>query len=188
VLIAAHAGLMVLNLAFDYLREVETVLVYPGDLLRPEPLFGDRHTHGELTHEELPLFGEAIHGGPILLSWNAVAGSAVHPDDGLNVIFHELAHKLDMLTGESDGMPPLGSRGQAAQWREVCGREFRHLRRRVQRGQGSYFDDYAAEHPAEFFAVVSEYFFEEPVTMCRRRPKLYRLFADFYRQDPAARR
>ena len=187
ILIAAHASLAVLNLPFDYLREFETVLVYPTDVLRPVPLFGDRTTHGELSHGETPLAGEAVHGGPILLSWDAVQGGAVHPDDGLNVIFHELAHKLDMVTGEADGSPPLGDRVDPSHWATVCGREYRHLRRRIDRGLDNFLDDYAAEHPAEFFAVVTETFFERAAELRRRRPALYRLFADFYAQDPAER-
>jgi Mlc titration factor MtfA (ptsG expression regulator) len=111
----------------------------------------------------------------------------VHPDDGLNVVFHEFAHKLDMLTGEADGVPPLHQKSDYEKWTEVCGREYRHVVRRFSKGQDSFFDDLASEHPAEFFAVATEYFFEKAKEMKRKRPRLYDVLKDFYRQDPAAR-
>ena len=185
VVIAAHAVRPVIGLDMDWLQEVETVLVYPYDIRRPEPLFGDRYQHGEPAQRETPLAGEAVHGGPILLSWDAVTGGAVHPDRGLNVILHETAHKIDMLSGEADGAPPLPRSVDPSEWAEVCGREYRHLARRRRRGLSTFFDDYAAEHPAEFFAVVTEHFFEQAAEMKRRRPALYRLFQRFYNQDPA---
>jgi Mlc titration factor MtfA (ptsG expression regulator) len=75
VLVAAHACLLILGLSFEYYREVETILVYPSDMVRPTPLFGDRYTHGKLFEKEAPLAGEAIHGGPVLIAWDAVEGS-----------------------------------------------------------------------------------------------------------------
>ena len=186
VTVATNACRMILNLSMDYFREVETVLVYPGELRRPNPLFGDRHLHGELEEVEVPLSGEAIHGGPVLLSWDAISGGALHPGDGLNVILHELAHKIDMLTGDANGLPPLRRAADDKVWAEICGREYRHLRRRLNRGLDTYFEDYAAEHPAEFFAVACEYFFERPKEMKRKRPALYGVFSGFFEQDPAA--
>jgi MtfA peptidase len=187
VLVAAQACLLILELSLDFYRRVESILVYPSTVLRPEPLFGDRHTHGVLVPEEPLLLGEAHLGGPVILAWDAVKHGAVHPDDGLNVVFHEFAHKLDMLDGEADGVPPLKSKRDYEVWREVCEREYHHLVRRTDRGLESFLDDYGATHPAEFFAVATEYFFEKSNEMKRRRPKLYGVLQGFFRQDPAAR-
>jgi Mlc titration factor MtfA (ptsG expression regulator) len=187
VLVAAQACLLILELSHDFYRKVESILVYPSTVLRPEPLFGDRHTHGELAPEEYPLLGEAHPGGPVILAWDAVKHGAVHPDDGLNVVFHEFAHKLDMLDGEADGVPPLKSKAEYKIWHEVCEREYNHLARRTNRGLESFLDDYGATHPAEFFAVATEYFFEKSGEMKRRRPKLYGVLSGFFRQDPAVR-
>lgn len=187
VRIAADACRLVLNLSFEILGEMETILVYPSEMRRPKSLFGVPTADGELNDVETPLVGEAVHGGPVLLSWDAVTGGAVHPENGLNVIIHEVAHKIDMGTGDANGVPPLKHRAAYQTWSEICGREYWHLVRRTNRGLESFFDDYAAEHPAEFFAVVCEYFFERSTEMKRKRPALYGLFADFFKQDPAAR-
>jgi Mlc titration factor MtfA (ptsG expression regulator) len=187
VLVAANACLLILELSFDFFRDVSAVLVYPSAMTRPEALFGDRHTHGEVTRKETPLSGEAHENGPVMLAWDSITGNAIQADDGLNVIFHEFAHKLDMLTGEADGVPPLHQASDYTAWAEVCGREYRHLVRRFSKGLDSFFDDSASEHPAEFFAVATEVFFEKPKEMKRRRPKLYEVLKGFYRQDPVLR-
>ena len=187
VLIAAQACMLILGLSHDLYRKVDSILVYPSTVIRPEPLFGDRHALGELDPEEMPLAGEAHIGGPVILAWDAIKHGAVHPDDGLNVVYHEFAHKLDMLDGAADGVPPLDSRAQYQTWSEVCQREYEFLIRRADRGLKSFLDDYGATHPAEFFAVATEFFFEKSVEMKRRRPKLYDVLQGFYNQDPAAR-
>jgi Mlc titration factor MtfA (ptsG expression regulator) len=187
VLIAAQACMLILGLSHDLYRKVESILVYPSTVVRPESLFGERRPDGELASSEMPLLGEAHLGGPVILAWDAVAHGAVHPDDGLNVVYHEFAHKLDMLDGEADGVPPLGSKAQYRTWAEVCRREYNFLIRRTDRGLESFLDDYGATHPAEFFAVATELFFEKAEEMKRRRPKLYEVLQGFYNQDPAAR-
>jgi Mlc titration factor MtfA (ptsG expression regulator) len=187
VLIAAQACMLILGLSHDLYRKVDSILVYPSTVVRPEPLFGDRRAHGELEPDEMPLLGEAHLGGPVILVWDAVTHGAVHPDDGLNVVYHEFAHKLDMLDGAADGVPPLSSRAQYKTWAEVCQREYNFLVRRTDRGLESFLDDYGATHPAEFFAVATEFFFEKSQEMKRRRPALYDVLKGFYNQDPAAR-
>jgi len=57
----------------------------------------------------------------------------------------------------------------------------------VERGEETTIDPYAAENPAEFFAVMSEAFFEMPETVREGYPAVYRELAYFYRQDPAQR-
>jgi Mlc titration factor MtfA (ptsG expression regulator) len=63
---------------------------------------------------------------------------------------------------------------------------FESFRRRVDRGRETRLDPYAAEDPAEFFAVVSEAFFETPQDVQRELPRVYAQLAAFYRQDPLA--
>jgi MtfA peptidase len=185
VLVAGQACVLILGLDHDLYRKVDSILVYPSTVVRPEPLFGDRYLHGELEPEERPLLGEAHLGGPVILVWDAVKHGAVHPNDGLNVVYHEFAHKLDMLDGEADGVPPLSSRDQYKTWAEVCQREYDFLVRRTNRGKESFLDEYGATHPAEFFAVATEFFFEKSAEMKRRRRKLYDVLMGFYNQDPA---
>lgn len=187
VLVAAQACLLILELSHDFYRQVDSILVYPSTVVRPESLFNNMYAPGELVTEEQPLSGEAHMDGPVILAWNAVKNGAIHPIDGLNVVYHEFAHKLDMLDGEADGVPPLGSNAAYVSWAEVCHKEYNHLIRRTQRGLESFLDEYGASHPAEFFAVATEHFFEQSREMKQRRPKLYAVLQDFYRQDPAER-
>jgi len=102
-------------------------------------------------------------------------------------VIHEVAHKLDMLAGEADGVPPLPSRAAREHWIEVFDAEFDRFCTSVDAGKETFLDPYAAEHEAEFFAVASEAFFESPNALRREYPRLYDLFKGFYKQDPAGR-
>ena len=155
-------------------------MVYPGDFrVRRSETDEDGVVH-EWDDE---LAGEAMPGGPVVLSWDAAAN-----DPRINVVIHEFAHKLDMLNGEADGMPPL----HAGMDRRGLGRIFEEayeglLRRGRARQGDTWLDPYAAEHPSEFFAVISEAFFEDPAETRRRYPDVYDQLKLFYRQDPLSR-
>jgi Mlc titration factor MtfA (ptsG expression regulator) len=123
----------------------------------------------------------------VVLSWDALgeAGSVAH--GGVNVVIHEFAHMIDMADGAADGVPPLTSRAAREAWTAVFDREYDRFRGRIERGEASSLDAYAAEHESEFFAVASEAFFESPALLRQEFPELYELFAEFYRQDPVKR-
>lgn len=129
--------------------------------------------------------GEAWRRGPVVLAWDSVRRAIAAPCDGYNVVFHEFAHVLDMMTGEADGVPPLQSKQQAADWQRVLGAEFRAFLEAAKRGRPTFLDPYGAEGPAEFFAVVTEHFFEQPREMKVLHPQLYEQLRGFYAQDPA---
>jgi Mlc titration factor MtfA (ptsG expression regulator) len=132
------------------------------------------------------LAGQSGHGrGPVLLDWQTVVRQVADPDRGVNVVYHEFAHKLDQLDGAADGMPPLPSRDARDAWVQTLGTNYRRLRRR---GPDGLVRAYGATNPAEYFAVTSELFFTRPVELRDRLPRVYRRLADFYHQDPAARR
>lgn len=175
-LIAAQAGLLVLEIGIDAYRKVRTVIVHPATMVQT----GARHTgSGSLmTDEPSHIDGQAHYRGPLLLSWNAVAYDARHPLRGLNVVFHEFAHQLDMLDGTVDGTPPMPAH-ELARWVEVCTREYRAVRR----GRPHLLRDYAATDPGEFFAVATEMFFSRPTVFAEQHPELYEVLARFYRQD-----
>jgi Mlc titration factor MtfA (ptsG expression regulator) len=103
----------------------------------------------------------------------------------MNVVIHEFAHKLDMLDGIADGRPPLHPGMDARAWRKAFDEAYEGLCDAVERGRDTWLDPYAAEHPSEFFAVVSEAFFEDPGETRRRYPEVYDQLKLFYRQDPA---
>jgi hypothetical protein len=70
-------------------------------------------------------------------------------------------------------------------WTEVMSAAFADMNAVLDAGKESAIDPYAAENPAEFFAVMSEVFFDDPVVLEEVYPDVYEQFCRFYRQDPA---
>lgn len=186
VTVACLAGLLVLGLPHVHYRNVRSILVYPSAVVAPERRPSAFEVPDRPVTTGIPILGEAQLRGPVILVWDAVRHQARHPEAGHNVVYHEFAHKLDMLDGGADGTPPL-ERGKLARWVEVCERAFSKLRERVAAGRPTFLDAYGATNEAEFFAVATEHFFDEPAAMQRKEPELYALLRDFYRQDPALR-
>jgi len=90
-----------------------------------------------------------------------------------------------MLSGEADGMPPLHEGMDRAAWRAAFQAAYEGFCDALERGKDTWLDPYAAEHPSEFFAVVSEAFFQHPAEIKRRYPDVYEQLRLFYRQDPS---
>ncbi len=187
VTVAANACLLLLGLDHDMYRRVKSVLIYPSTVRQPERKRGVFHGHAYEPTRSSPLLGEAHKRGPVILVWDAARHGSWNAHDGHNVIFHEFAHKLDMLDGDVDGTPPLRGSAQLRRWAEVCSRIYLELRARTERGRKTFLDAYGATNEAEFFAVATETFFEQPKQLRKRHPELYALLQDFYRQDPAQR-
>lgn len=180
--IAAQACILIINLDIDYYAGWVEVIVYPAEFV-PQREYTDEHGVVHVTREAHS--GEAWLHGPVILSWADVAGD--HGEDGVNVVIHEFAHKLDMLNGDANGFPPLHRGMDRARWARVFSEAYQHFCRRVDLGRATEIDPYAAESPGEFFAVLSEAFFELPQTVMSCYPEVYDLLVQFYRQDPAAR-
>jgi Mlc titration factor MtfA (ptsG expression regulator) len=182
--IALQACLPVLELGLGCYDGWVGIIVHPADF-RVQRAETDEDGVVHVWDDELA--GESWPGGPVVLSWDALgeAGSVAH--GGVNVVIHEFTHMIDMADGEADGVPPLASRAAREAWIEVFDREFDRFCDRVEARKPSTLDPYAAEHESEFFAVASEAFFESPRLLKQEFPELYRLFRDFYRQDPAKR-
>lgn len=180
--VAVQACIPVMHIGFDALDRWTSVILYPGE-------FRTRHHHedeyGLVTESDEDLAGEAWLGGPLVLSWTDVAAAIEYPHDGENVVFHEIAHKLDMLNGDANGHPPLHPGMNTRAWARDMQAAFSELNAALDRGEEPAIDAYAATDPAEFFAVTSEYFFEAPETLARAMPAVFRHLRDFYRPaDP----
>jgi hypothetical protein len=177
VSIAAQACLPILELGLDWYAGFTGIVVYPGDF-RVQRSHTDEH--GVVHEWDDELAGEAMPGGPVVLSWDATAN-----DPEINVVIHEFAHKLDMLNGEADGFPPLHAGMDRAAWAAAFGQAYEGFCDAVERDKETWLDPYAAEHPSEFFAVISEAFFEQPAETKRRYPDVYDQLRLFYKQAPA---
>lgn len=180
VSIAAQGCLPVLKLGLSAYRGWVGIVVYPDEFVVPRRLedeFGVVHEFDDV------LSGEAWPGGPLILSWQ----DAQMAGGGYNVVIHEFAHKLDMLEGTADGVPLLHSGLDREAWEKVLLAAYDDFCQRVDSGRKTVIDPYAAEHPSEFFAVLSESFFEIPAVVAAEYPRLYDLLRRYYRQDPLAR-
>ncbi|MCK9282901.1 MAG: zinc-dependent peptidase [Rhodocyclaceae bacterium] len=177
LIIALQACLLVFNLGLDWYRGWSGIIVYPGDFAIPRRIVDEV---GVVHEYDDPALGEAWQGGPVIISW---FDGADCPQD-VNPVIHEFAHKLDMLNGSSDGMPPLHSDMSRRTWCDAFGRAYAELQRQLDLGEDTAIDPYAAEEPAEFFAVASEAFFDAPAMLATTYPDVFNQLCIFYRQNP----
>lgn len=181
VTIAGQACLLLLHRDTDVYPRLDVILVYPSAVaVEREQSDGYIVNTGRRVH-----LGESWTRGMVILSWDHVLSGARDPDDGDNVTLHELAHQLDGEDGTMDGTPRLAARARYNSWGAVLSDEYATLRSKLERGRRSDIDAYGATNEAEFFAVITEMFFEKPVSMRSRHPELYAELQAFFRQDPA---
>ena len=181
VTIAAQACLLLLNRPRGYYPNLRQILVYPGGFLVQRAHTDDA---GIAHHGHQALSGESWSQGQVILSWQDTLQGAAEPHDGQNVVIHEFAHQLDQETGAANGAPVLARREQYARWSQVLGAEYHALQARAAHNHSTLFSDYGATDPAEFFAVISEVFFEQPQRMADEHPALYLELSQLYRLDP----
>jgi Mlc titration factor MtfA (ptsG expression regulator) len=181
VTIAAQACLLLLNRRTGYFPNLTEILVYPGQFVVEREI---RDGIGLARRDRSVLSGESWSTGQVVVSWDDAVAGAAQVDDGFNVVIHEFAHQLDQENGAANGAPFIRSGARRARWAEVLGREFEALRARVERDEPSLIDAYGATNPAEFFAVVSEVFFERPRELASDHPNLYAELSGFYRVNP----
>ncbi|MEP6607216.1 MAG: M90 family metallopeptidase [Burkholderiaceae bacterium] len=201
--IAVQASLPVLNLGFDWYRGWSSIVVYPREFMVPRRVTDD----DGVVHEYVePLAGEAWDGGPVILSWEDAQRSASETGSACCVVIHEFVHKIDLLNGVANGVPPFSAKHSHLtfnRWRAGLDDAFERFTAEVElveaempetldpesdEAQRCYahlpIDAYAAEDKAEFFAVSSEAFFVQPAPLHQAFPDWYSLLAEFFLQDP----
>jgi Mlc titration factor MtfA (ptsG expression regulator) len=205
VTIAGKACMLLLNRKPRVYPELSQILVYPSAFVAPRSEIG---IGGIVTCADQNLAGESWSDGRVILAWDHVMQSAAEYSNGHNVVLHEFAHQLDSETGGTNGAPLLPSRARYQSWSTVLSQEFASLQqaaRHQAEAQADYFGEYPAENetanhaanqgwgvidlygatnPAEFFAVVTETFFEKPAELAQFHPALYGEFRKLYRVDP----
>lgn len=194
VTIAGQACMLVLGRSGDAGKDgpvslypsLHAVLLYPGAFMVPRR---EVDAAGVITEQRQDLLGESWGDGRVILSWDHVrrAGGEAHDTDAPephNVVLHEFAHQLDSESGSTNGAPYLGSTARYRSWSEVLSRNYAALRRDAMWGQRGVLDHYGASSPAEFFAVATESFFEQPWELAARHPDLYEEFLKYFRVDP----
>lgn len=181
VIVATLCCLPAINLGPDALLGWREVIVYPGQFrVRRHSHDGDSSVVTEWDDE---LAGESWSHGPVILSWADVEQDLAEPFEGLNVVVHEIAHKLDMADGESDGIPPLSGDARRA-FKQAVREAYDALCVEVDAGRETVIDPYAAESHDEFFAVASEYYFSAPDVLAEHYPGVHAALASFYGAVP----
>lgn len=184
VAVAAQACLPILRLGLAYYEGWHEIILYPGAFRVRRR---QRDPAGLVYDEERALTGESWSRGPVVLSWDDVARDTYHGRPGYNVVLHEFAHKLDALNGAANGMPPLHPDMKVEHWTAALSDAYRVLRNQLQAGHPGYVDAYGATSPAEFFAVLTEYFFTAPQVLQAHCPAAYGQLALFYRVQGGSR-
>ena len=180
LVIAAQACLLLLGQARpDYYPRLQQVLVYPG-------AFAVQALHtgaGGVVHEQRQArAGQSWAHGQVVLGWAEVLAGAADPADGRNVVVHEFAHQIDQDKGLADGRPWRPTASQRRRWAAVMGDALAHL----QATPSALISGYGATDAAEFFAVVSELFFEQPQALAAEAPAVYQELALLYQLNPLA--
>jgi len=206
VRIAVQACLPILNLGSDWYRGWTSIVVYPSDFVAPRRITDD---DGVVHEYDEPVSGEAWEGGPVVVAWDADEVRPARDHWCHNVVIHEFTHKLDMLNGDADGVPPFDPRLHAGldarQWRRTLADAFGRFSAELDLIEAElpatldpdsdaarpYYahlplDPYAAHDEGEFFAVSSEQFFVDPQRLVRAFPEWYAALTRFFRQDPLA--
>lgn len=179
--IAGHACLLIMNRSYSDFDDIRSILVYP-DAYRVRDIEHDGLVVSESNEIRA---GEASSYGQVVLAWTQCEEGAVNPDGHHNVILHEFAHQLDYLDGTADGAPPLSGE-QAKHWQQTMTQAYEHLRQSLQHHQKPWLDPYGATEPAEFFAVLTEAFYQQPEHLKAEQPEVYEALQRFYRLDTEA--
>lgn len=213
--IAAQACLLVLHWgppaqALKWYGDFVGIIIYPGDVVARRS-YTDRA--GVVHSYKQVIMGEAMEGGPLVLSWQAVRDAA-RPTPGsdatawgapanaapqsshANVVIHEFAHKIDMHNGTADGCPllPAGFMGATSAkqgyglWHERWSQAYENFVDQLGLAERfgapqPWLDAYAATAPAEFFAVACEAFFTHRARFGAEFPALAELLLAFFEPD-----
>ena len=181
VTIAASACLLLLNRKTGVYPGLKYILVYPEAFLVQRDAVDESGLAAVRKHS---LLGESWDNGKVILSWADVIRGTKNFGDGANVALHEFAHQLDHESGSTNGAPFLGSAASYKRWARVLTAEFEKLQRAAYQGDETLLDYYGATEPAEFFAVVTEVFFEQPRDLQARHPALFEQLQGYFRVNP----
>lgn len=180
ITIAAQACLLLLNKKHDYYPNLKNIFIYPHAFKSVQK----EHLGYVETQNAVVRSGESWIRGPIVLSWHHSLHGSTNHKDGQNVVFHEFAHQLDQEDGLSNGTPDLPNALSYKIWSKVMEKSFVEMTSKIMKSQKTIIDEYGATNAAEFFAVLTETFFEKPEKIYSQKHELYELLKNYYGLDP----
>jgi hypothetical protein len=175
--IAAQACILLLHRQTDYYPGLHSILVYPNAYVAHNI---EHLAAGVVAEGPEVRLGESWHRGSVVLSWDDVQSSADDVHDAHNVVFHEFAHQIDSTFGEGDSTPILRRSSSYRAWARILQKEYQQFRNDVEDNYPTVLDKYGATNPAEFFAVATEFFFQQPQLLRQHYPDLYNELKIFY--------
>lgn len=174
VLVAASAIIPIFGFEDWEYDNIGEVLIFPKAFNRNLQIEGEQR-------QVLGMVGTGVLKDKMILSKSALYAGFQQEQDRKNVGIHEFVHLLDGLDGAFDGVPEvLLERQYILPWLDCMHKEMQ----RIETGESS-MNPYGGTSPVEFFAVASEYFFERPDLMKRKKPELYALMRKIFKQHPA---
>ena len=173
VVIAIRLACSSCNLDPRYLDGWENVIVYPDEFVTDLEFEDDA---GVVHRRRESLAGEAVLGGPVVLSWPDVQAGADWDSAGMNLVIHEFAHKLDMRSGDANGCPPLPAEMPPRSWQKAMSAAFEHFRARVEKGEETAIDPYACGKPGRVLCRTVRGFLRRPDAAVARVPENLRAF------------
>ena len=181
LIIAAVACLLLLNERGQYFSKLRSILVYPSTYIVKEISSIEKYV---VIERNVARLGESWVKDKLILSWEQVKQDTLNWHDGRNVVLHEFAHQLDQEDGKAEGVPILGCDSDYLIWSEVMAQAYQKLYYDDYQDRTTVIDSYGATNPAEFFAVVTETFFEKPHQLLSSDAAVYHQLQSYYQLDP----
>ncbi|MBD2596563.1 zinc-dependent peptidase [Nostoc spongiaeforme FACHB-130] len=181
ITIAAVACLLLLNERGEYFPKLRSILIYPSTYFVNQTVAVSDYVVEERRDARL---GESWVKDQVILSWEQVQRDTQNWNDGHNVVLHEFAHQLDQEDGKAEGVPILPNKSDYLVWSQVMTAEYQKLCNDIQQDIKTVINSYGATNPAEFFAVATETFFEQPQQLSEKHSQLYDLLKKYYQVHP----
>ena len=170
LLIAAGAIIPVYAIPDWQYVNLHEVLLYPG-------AFNEDFDQGGSDRPIAGMVGTgAMQHVMIITKWQLRQGF-INNHDAHNTAIHEFVHLIDKMDGTMDGVPEIIlERKYIDRWKNMMDSTILQMK-----NHGSDIDMYGATNPVEFFAVISEYFFERPDLLKANHPELYEMLERIYK-------
>lgn len=175
LLVAASAIIPVFQFPNWHYTNLEEVLLYPD-------MFNEKFETNGSGRSILGMVGTGYMDGKMILSKKALHHGFSNMSDRKNTAIHEFVHLIDKMDGVMDGMPSLLLENQyAIPWFDLL----RHKIEEIYKNK-SEINPYGGTNKVEFFAVISEYFFERPKMLSANHPVLYEMLEEIFNKDMAS--
>jgi Mlc titration factor MtfA (ptsG expression regulator) len=172
LLVASSAVIPILKFTEWRYTNLREVLLYPS-------LFNEDFETEGTGRRIAGMVGSGYMEGMMILSKNALNLGFANESDKKNTAIHEFVHLIDKTDGAVDGIPELLLEKQyTIPWIDLINKKIDEIY-----NNRSDINPYGGTNRAEFFSVVSEYFFERPKLLAKKHPELYALLEEIFKQE-----